>query len=208
MPVTLEKVVRRRKISRFIKRLIEFVLFISAVAVIAFIFLNAPSYIHKLEHKINQTKIKAEFEEKINKEDLVNNSLIIPKAGIYVPIIFSESSDKEKLDEDLKEGAVHLPESSLFDKKGLAVIFGHSSNYFWRGGKYNFIFSTLSALREEDEIYIRYNNRTIKYTVTDKETVLAKEFNMLEEKGGADLKLVTYRPIGLEFYRLVIYATK
>lgn len=208
MQQTLQQEIKKRRIWRFTKRFLEFILFLIVVFIIIFIFLNAPALIHKIEQRINQEKIKADFEERVSKNDLVNNSLIIPRAGIYVPIIFPESSEREVIKEGLKEGAVHIPETPIFSKEGTAAILGHYSNYFWRGGKYNFIFSTLRTLRENDEIYIRYNNETIKYLVTGKETLSAKKFDIASDIKDVDLKLTTYWPIGTEFWRLVVYAVK
>lgn len=94
------------------------------------------------------------------------NSLEIPKIGVFSPLILVEKESQVKLALDI--GVVLFPESSLPGKVGQTIILGHSAPSNWPKIKYDWVFSQLSQLEENDEIFLHFNHRRFSYFVKKK----------------------------------------
>ncbi|MFA6047319.1 MAG: sortase [Parcubacteria group bacterium] len=140
-----------------------------------------------------------------------NAEIIITKIGVSAPVIWSKNDDETSLQEDLKKGVVHFPKSASPGQDGNMVISGHSSNYVWVKGSYNYIFKNLNNLEKNDEIKIKVtqqNKRIINYTykIIDKRTTTADDPFIFEQTANPSLTLSTCWPIGTALKRLVVRA--
>lgn len=135
----------------------------------------------------------------------------IKKIGVVAPIIWSLNSDEDAIEVDLKRGVVRYPDTGIPGQRGNAVISGHSSNYAWAQGNYNFIFKDLNNLVPGDEIIVRTtqkNNKSFEYVykVTTKNVVVANDPVIFEENGKPIITLVTCWPLRTTWKRLIIKA--
>ncbi len=137
--------------------------------------------------------------------------LVIEKINATAPIIWSETSVEEDMLEDLKNGVALFPKTGVPGQSGNAVISGHSSNYIWIKGKYNYIFRKLNNLVEGDKILIRITQKNSRifeynYVVTKKAVVLPDSDEIFLNDGQPALTLVTCWPLGTNWKRLMIRA--
>ena len=103
------------------------------------------------------------------------------------------------------KGAAHLEHTSfpIGGENTHACISAHS------GYPTQKFFDDIDELENGDEIYIYVLNRTMKYTVTDKDVVEPDDSSKLEVVQGKDLlTLVTCTPYGINSHRLLIHAER
>ncbi|MBQ2427495.1 MAG: class C sortase, partial [Ruminococcus sp.] len=108
-------------------------------------------------------------------------------------------------DDVLTKGAAHLEHTSfpIGGENTHACISAHS------GYPTQKFFDDIDELENGDEIYIYVLNRTMKYTVTDKDVVEPDDSSKLEVVQGKDLlTLVTCTPYGINSHRLLIHAER
>jgi LPXTG-site transpeptidase (sortase) family protein len=68
----------------------------------------------------------------------------------------------------LNKGVVLYPQSTLPGESGQTIILGHSAPANWPKIKYDWIFSRISDLEENDEIFLYFNQRKFSYYVKQK----------------------------------------
>jgi len=133
----------------------------------------------------------------------------IPKIDVNAPVIYNSGITEAEIVDNLNAGVVFYNNSSLPDEAGLAVYFGHSSNYWWRSGQYDTVFSLTPELTTGDQIDIYYGGQGYIYQVTDKKVINQQDWSQLQHpqiKNG--LALVTCWPLGTTWRRYVIWAEK
>ncbi len=125
--------------------------------------------------------------------------LEVPKLGINLPIYHGTGETI------LEEGVGHLIGSSLpvGGESCHAVLTGHSGMAEKR------LFSDLDQLAVGDAFYIKVLNETLAYEVTEINTVLPHETELLELVQGEDLcTLVTCTPFGVNTHRLLVRGSR
>jgi LPXTG-site transpeptidase (sortase) family protein len=135
----------------------------------------------------------------------------IQKIGIEAPIIWSLSADEASMLEDLKSGVTRFPETGIPGQRGNAVISGHSSNYIWAPGNYNYIFKDLNNLQNGDEVVlsaVQKNGKSFeyKYKVTGKSVVAADDAEIFQNSDKPTITLVTCWPLRTNWKRLIVQA--
>jgi LPXTG-site transpeptidase (sortase) family protein len=135
----------------------------------------------------------------------------IDKISVNAPMIWSASENENDLSEDLKRGIVHYPKTASPGQNGNMVISGHSSNYIWVKGDYNYIFKDLNDLEIGDLISaktIQYNGAAViyQYRVTGKYIDTPDDERIFAETSNPSLTLSTCWPLGTVFRRLVVKA--
>ncbi|MFA6336917.1 MAG: sortase [Candidatus Paceibacterota bacterium] len=98
----------------------------------------------------------------IQKED----SLVIEKIGVEVPLTTSPSEDVEDIEASLKKGVMIYPSSELPSEKGTTIVLGHTAPTNWPKVNYYGIFNRLDELQKNDQIFIYFKGRQYVYTVT------------------------------------------
>lgn len=135
-------------------------------------------------------------------------SVTIPKINIQIPINFSLTSYDESIVEDgLKTGAIHYPNTVLPGQNGNGAYFGHSSGNIFNNGKYKFAFTLLHDLTTGDLFYITYNGTTYAYRIFDKAIVPPTQVSVIADTKGkqATATLITCDPPGISTNRLVLW---
>jgi len=136
------------------------------------------------------------------------NTLEIPKISIEVPIIFSNSTEKTEIMEDLDKGVVYYPGSVYPGQDGQIVILGHSAPVGWPKIKHDWVFSDINNLAVGDKIYIDLNNKQYTYIVTGKRIIARGEDFPAENTSSSSsiLNLISCWPPGKDYQRIVVTA--
>lgn len=151
---------------------------------------------------IAQVVEKQEAESNISRETRV----VIPKINVDAPIIFMESRKNEDILEAIKNGVIHYVNTAMPGRIGNMFLTGHSSYYWWNGGKYNQVFALLSHLKLNDLIYIYYEGGTYVYRVKDSIIVRPNQTQVLNPTPTPTLSIMTCTPLGTNLKRLVVRA--
>ena len=134
------------------------------------------------------------------------DKLIVPKINVDAPIVFVQTADNKTILDSLQSGVAHYPGTALPGQAGNVFITGHSSYYWWGGGKYNRIFAVLDKLRADDLIYIYYQGEEYVYKVRDNIVVMPNQTEVLKPTATATLSLMTCVPVGTNLKRLIVRA--
>lgn len=132
--------------------------------------------------------------------------LVVPKIKVDVPIIFMQSSKNEDILEAIKNGVAHFVGTAMPGRIGNMFITGHSSYYWWSGGKYNQVFALLPQLKANDLIYVYYKGAEYVYQVKDSIVVKPTQIEVLDQTIIPTLSLMTCVPIGTNLKRLIVRA--
>jgi LPXTG-site transpeptidase (sortase) family protein len=135
----------------------------------------------------------------------------IEKIGVSAPMIWSKSVVEKDSLKDLESGLSHFPQSGIPGENGNMIISGHSSNYVWAKGDYNYIFKNLNDLEAGDMVTIKTvqkNGRIIvfKYKITEKFVTTPDDERIFIESKNPILTLSTCWPLGTNLKRLIVRA--
>lgn len=187
--------------------------------VIFFAIMNAPVIYLRVKYwfspKSDEAKT-ANNQENSNNDTLPENpentikgsSLIIPKISVNAPIIWTQSTSEDAIMADLDKGIVHYANTSYPGQKGNVGLTGHSSNYVWSKGAYNYVFSLLDQIAVGDTITILYEGKKFVYKVTGSKVVLPEDTSVLNPTPESTLTLITCYPIGTNLKRLIVTASQ
>lgn len=205
--------IKNQKYKKILKIIFEFIGLFVVIFGILYVVFNFSGVFAKIKYKLfkpeelNMESIEKELVVQKDKEEIeIADTLIIPKLNIRVPIIFSEK--EEEIKEDLQNGVSHYPLTSMPGERGNILISGHSSNYFWEKGDYNYIFVNLAELQNNDKIFVYFKNNRYDYWVFEnKELSLeGSKKEIFKEEDKSILNLLTCWPVGTHWRRLIIKA--
>ncbi len=140
-------------------------------------------------------------------------TLTIEKINLDVPVVLSKDTSEELLQKDLDKGVIHYPHTAMPGQRGNMYIAGHSSNYVWSKGAYNYAFRNLNDLENGDVIIakVKMNNGKefkYKYIVTLKEIVAPDDSRIFANSQSQVLTLTTCWPLGTNAKRLMVKAER
>src|SRR3989339_282079 len=183
-----------------------------------------PNYLEYV-HATDPTKADTDKEGFTDRQEITNGydpdapgdakpkvDIEIKKMQIQVPMVWSETEDENAMLEDLKNGIIHFPKTTAPGQSGNMVVSGHSSNYIWAKGSYNYIFKDLDNLAVGDTVDVKTvqkNGRAIVYHYKIngfKKIVSPDDPVIFENTAEPTLTLSTCWPLGTNFRRLVIKA--
>jgi len=141
-----------------------------------------------------------------NKPIIKEDKIIIPKINVDAPLVFVQTADNKTILESLQDGVAHYPGTALPGQAGNVFVTGHSSYYWWSGGKYNRVFTLLDKLQANDLVYIHYQGEEYIYKVRDSIVVLPKQTEVLKPTATPTLSMMTCTPIGTNLKRLIVRA--
>lgn len=128
----------------------------------------------------------------------VPNTLLIPKIGVKIPIIESESEEY-----GLDHGAWKLPKSSTPEESGNMILTGHRFKYLPPSNLTFYLFHKLEA---GDIASIIWNNKTYLYRIKEKKVISPDDISVLKQTKTPILTMYTCDPIYSTKNRLVIIA--
>jgi LPXTG-site transpeptidase (sortase) family protein len=130
--------------------------------------------------------------------------LKVPKINVNAPIVFSPTPDEETIQQYLQRGIVHYPSTAKPGEVGNTFLTGHSSNFWWMKGNFNYVFVNLDKLTTGDQAIIYHSGNKYVYTVTEKKVVTPDETSVLAQTDTPTLTLMTCTPPGTNWKRLII----
>lgn len=138
-------------------------------------------------------------------------SFRIEKLGVSAPMIWSKTDVEADMLKELENGITHFIGTASPGQKGNAIISGHSSNYIWAKGNYNYVFKNLNDLESGDVVVadtIQKNGRIIsyKYNVTSKFVTTPDDEAIFADSTEPTLTLSTCWPLGTNFKRIIVKA--
>lgn len=133
-----------------------------------------------------------------------DSRLLIPKLGVNAPIVFATSQEEKDILAGLQNGVVRYAGMSNPGEAGNTYITGHSSNYWWDKGKYNYVFVLLDKLQDADRATIYHEGNKYLYEVASKEIVEPTNVNSLAQTDEPILTLMTCYPPGTTNKRLIV----
>lgn len=130
----------------------------------------------------------------------------LPKLGVEAPIIWSR--DFREMEEDLKSGVAHHPQTPYPGEYGTASVHGHSSGNLG-DGDFKTVFTKLNFLEGGDEILVTVYGkngevRRLRFVVQEKKVFAKSDPKQFEQKVGYFLNLSTSWPIGTAQQRYVV----
>lgn len=150
----------------------------------------------------------AEAEEQFSEPIPVvsENWIKIPSLKIDAPITWRVNNTAREVSVGLGNGVIQLNGTALPGEIGNIYITGHSSNFVWAKGSYNNVFALINQLVAGDRVFLKFNNKTFVYEVTDQKVVLADDISVLQSSSESKLTLVTCWPVGTSLKRMVVTA--
>lgn len=135
--------------------------------------------------------------------------IAIPKIGITAPMIWSKSENEKDELTDLQSGVAHFAKTASPGQPGNMIISGHSSNYVWAKGNFNYIFSKLNNLMPGDVVEVKVTQQNGKvfdyqYQITEKFTTVANDARIFENTDAPTITLSTCWPLGTNARRLIV----
>jgi LPXTG-site transpeptidase (sortase) family protein len=133
----------------------------------------------------------------------------ISKIAVTAPMVWSKSENEKDQLADLQNGVAHFSQTASPGQNGNMIISGHSSNYIWAKGSYNYIFKNLNNLMPGDVVdakTVQQNGKiiTYHYKISEKFTTVPNDARIFEDSGSPVLTLSTCWPIGSNARRLIV----
>jgi len=149
---------------------------------------------------------KKTVKKQVDEVQIPNNSLFVPKLDIKAPIRWDIPSGNAM--DQLREGVVHIKQTSFPGQVGGNVFLtGHSSYYWWDSGKYKFIFTLLPQIKKDTKVYVKHHDTLYTYKVYQTLTVKPDDTWVMKQiKGKNIVSLMTCVPIGTSLRRFVVRA--
>jgi sortase A len=203
------KLVLKMKVTRILLSLVGIFLAI-------YLLFNLPVYISRATWKQTTSTTIVQTTEYIQKPSAdsatldagevipVESRISIPKIGVNAPIVYAESNEEKAIQDALQNGVVHYPGTALPGEVGNTFITGHSSNYWWAAGSYNYVFVLLDKLEVGDKAVVYYNSKKYVYTVSSKKVVEPTDTSVLLPTSTPTMTLMTCTPAGTSRQRLII----
>jgi len=203
---------------KIFKKIILLILIIEIV----YIALNFHALAEKISFDVCGSECKVSINDKSNNsylKEVVSDSIVIDKINVKAPIIFNSGINEADILNNLNRGAVFYSSSDLPTDKGLTILFGHSSNYWWSQSQFNNIFALIPELETGDEVNLYYQNKKYNYQVLRHEILNASDWKEIKKPSyaeawedrpdsGSGLALITCWPLGTTWKRYVVYADR
>lgn len=133
--------------------------------------------------------------------------LTIAKIGLKdVPVWWNVPADS--VIDKLHDGVAHYLGTGTPGSREHQNVFitGHSSNWWWEGGRYNTVFALLDKLVGGDEISIAIGSDTYVYKVREAYSINPDQTEVLKASPTPILTLMTCWPVGTNARRWIVVA--
>lgn len=137
------------------------------------------------------------------------NYLSIPSLGIEAPIVEPAQSNEQAFQDALKKGVVHYPGTAEVGQPGNSYIFGHSSDFAFKGGDYKTVFALLPRIEKGAEIQVSdQEGNMFTYTVTEQFVANSTDLHLLDQNTNGEkiLTVQTSYPVGTALKRYIVKA--
>ena len=194
---------------------IKYPLIFGTALIIVFMASNLPLYWTKLQPVNNSKQVitstelvkpEAAKSAPLEASEIIpaENTLVVSKIGVRAPIVFVETANEKAIESGLQNGVVHYYQTAEPGKVGNSFITGHSSNYWWDKGAYNYVFANLDKLAVGDQAVIYYKGNKYLYQASKIKIVEATDLSVLDQTIKPTLTLMTCTPPGTSWKRLIV----
>lgn len=136
-------------------------------------------------------------------------TLIIPKIGVKVPVVFDEPSPyNEPVQKALERGVIRYWNTANPGETGNVAILGHSSNNLLNAGDYKYVFVNLKKMEAEDIIYLDFEGKRYAYKVTETKILPPSDLSYIQPTDVPSVTLITCDPPGTSHNRLYVRAVQ
>jgi sortase A len=132
------------------------------------------------------------------------DEVVLPKINVKAPINFINSNAEADIKESLRTGVVHYYGTAVPGQVGNTFVTGHSSNYWWEKGSYNYVFANLDKLVVGDQAKIYYKGNKYVYQLKSIKVVDPTDVSVLQPTTTPTLTLMTCTPPGTNWKRLIL----
>ena len=141
------------------------------------------------------------------------DKVVVKSIGLDVPLIDSKHMDatdfaQGNFDDELEQGVVKYPTTPAPGETGNTLIFGHTSQEFWKHNSYGTIFKDIPKLNKGDKIQVIRKGQLYEYSIVDKFVVLPSQVNAqymsYANADGSYLTLMGCYPLGTDKKRLMV----
>lgn len=171
----------------------------------AYFFKQIGFFLHKPNVAQDQNAVGSGSGDKIGEP----NQLNIPSLGITAPIVEPSESNEKSFQEALKNGPTHYPGTAAVGELGNAYIFGHSSDFAFKGGSYKTVFALLPHIEKAAQIFASNSaGQIFTYEVTDSFVASSSDVQLLDQHEHKEklLTLQTSYPVGTALKRWIVIA--
>ncbi len=135
--------------------------------------------------------------------------LTIEQIGVRAPIILNvDGTNKKAYLQAIEDGVAHYKGTATPGQLGNSFIFGHSSYFKDKPGRYKEIFSRLDKVKKGDLVEIRHQQEKMTYKVSEGRIVKADDLSVLEPTDQETLTIMTCWPPGTIDKRYVVRAER
>lgn len=163
------------------------------------------SYALRDKEELGVVNVSEELKKEPQKLD-VPNKIVISKIDVDAPIVESRSVDEKDILDALTRGIAHYPNTPMPGEVGNVFVTGHSSNYLWAEGDYNYAFSLLNKLEAGDDIVVYYDGIRYVYRVFSVSVVGPKDVSAMNQTNDSVISLMTCDPVGTNWKRRIVKA--
>lgn len=136
-------------------------------------------------------------------------TLIIPKIGVKVPVVYDEPSPyNEPVQKALERGVIRYWNTSNPGEAGNVAILGHSSNNLLNSGDYKYVFVNLKKLEAEDIVYLDFEGKRYAYKVVESKILPPNDLSYIQPTDVPSVTLITCDPPGTDTNRLYVRAVQ
>ena len=135
-----------------------------------------------------------------------DNTVSYSDLGVSAPVQWDTPFLDAPMQKALETGVIHIAGTAKPGQNGMAIITGHSSNYYWDKGAFNNVFAPLTKAKAGQTIDLAYNGAQYSYTVTKIYEVKPTQLDVLQAGSKPGLRLITCTPVGTSLRRLVVEA--
>ncbi len=136
--------------------------------------------------------------------------IVIPKINVRAPVNYDATPDQPSQLKAMENGTAYFGIPGANSKPGQVgntVISGHSSNDYFDGGGYKFVFALLERLQPGDIFYLHYEGTRYTYTVSQIRVVSPTDVSALVyPTTKPEVTLITCTPLGTALNRLLVTA--
>ena len=180
-------------------------------AALGFVALNSPYFYKQIGYYLHKPKTDQAQNNgtKSSGQKGEPSQLSIPSLGIFAPIVEPEQNNEKSFQEALKNGVVHYPGTAEVGQLGNAFIFGHSSDFAFKGGNYKTVFALLPHIQNGAEIIVSDKaGQIFHYIVTETFVASPGDVHLLDQETGGQkiLTLQTSYPVGTALKRYIVKA--
>lgn len=203
---------KKEKMLKKKKTLIFYITIVWFFATAIFVYLTWPLLKSNFDYYFGKksTETTKDIKDTANVQSKEKKStekkIIISKINVEAPIVEPLSIKEDDVLKALEGGVVHYSNTALPGEIGNVFITGHSSNYRWAKGDYNYIFANLNKLKNDDLIIINYEGEIYTYKVFEIKVVLPSDVSVLNQGTESIISIMTCDPPGTALKRRVVKA--